>query len=379
MRNLPAWGRTILHVLATIWAVGSLPASAHEVVPAVADLELSENRLVLTVFVQVEALVAGVDLTAVSDTSASPQAAGYDALRALPPEAMAERFRAFWPEMAARLRIEADGTPVTATLDVIEMGLQPDVSLPRQSTFRLSAALPDGTRSVTIGWDSAFGTMVLRQKGVDEPFTGYLQAGASSPPIAVGGGGQVGAWQTFVDYIPIGFDHIVPKGVDHILFVLGLFLLSTRLSPLLWQVSAFTLAHTVTLALSVLGYVSLPASLVEPLIAASIAFVALENIWANGRLSRWRPLVVFGFGLLHGLGFASVLADFGLPEGAVIPALIGFNVGVELGQLAVVSVAALLLWTWAARQTWYRAAVTVPASAVIALVGAYWAVERTFL
>lgn len=380
MRCFPGWGRTVLHVLALISAFSGIPASAHEIVPAVADLEVTgDGRLSLSVFVQVEALVAGIDLTAVSDTSASPQAADYDALRALPPEAMAERFRAFWPRMAPRLRILADGAPVAVALDGIEMGVEPDVTIPRQSTFRLSADLPAGTRAVTVGWDSAFGTMVLRQQGVDEPYTGYLQAGADSPPIAVGGGGQVGGWQTFANYIPVGFDHIVPKGLDHILFVLGLFLLSTQLGPLLWQVTAFTLAHTVTLALSVLGYVSLPGNIVEPLIAASIAFVALENIWANGHLSRWRPLVVFGFGLLHGLGFASVLGDFGLPEGAVIPALIGFNIGVELGQLAVIAVAALLFWTWAARQDWYRMAVTVPGSVAIALIGGYWVVERTLL
>jgi hydrogenase/urease accessory protein HupE len=380
MRRIPEWGRTALRAIALISAICGAAASAHEVIPAVADLDVSgEGQLTLRVSTQVEALVAGIDLTAVSDTNAAPEAADYDALRALPPEAMAERFRAFWPEMAPRLRIMADGAPVAVQLESIEMGQEPDVSIARQSSFRVSAQLPAGTRTVTVGWDSAFGSLVLRQKGVAEPYTGYLQAGAESPPIALAGGGKVDGWQTFADYIPVGFSHIVPKGLDHILFVLGLFLLSTQVAPLLWQVTAFTLAHTVTLALSVLGYVSLPASIVEPLIAASIAVVALENIWARGRLSRWRPLVVFAFGLLHGLGFAAVLGNFGLPEGAVLPALIGFNIGVELGQLAVIAAAALVCWTWAARQGWYRSAVTIPASVAIALVGGYWVLERTIL
>jgi hypothetical protein len=135
----------------------------------------------------------------------------------------------------------------------------------------------------------------------------------------------------------------------------------------------------VTLALSSLGYVQLPGSVVEPLIAGSIVFVAVENVLAKGTLSPWRPAVVFGFGLLHGLGFASVLGEFGLPEDAFFPALIGFNIGVELGQLAVIAVAALLLWTWAARQDWYRAAVVIPASLAIAAVGGFWVVERTVL
>ncbi len=122
-----------------------------------------------------------------------------------------------------------------------------------------------------------------------------------SPPIRLAGGDSMTAGQALAAYVPVGFDHIVPKGLDHILFVLGLFFLSTRLGPLLWQVSAFTLAHTVTLALGALGYVNLPPSVVEPVIAASIVFVAVENIVSQG-LNPWRPVIVFGFGLLHGLG-----------------------------------------------------------------------------
>ena len=141
----------------------------------------------------------------------------------------------------------------------------------------------------------------------------------------------------------MGFDHIVPKGLDHILFVLGLFFLAAQFRPLLLQISLFTLAHTITLALAALGYVNLPGSIVEPLIAASIVFIAIENVWARG-ISRWRPFVIFGFGLLHGLGFASVLGEFGLPEETFVAALIGFNVGVEVGQLAVIAVMFLCVW-----------------------------------
>jgi hypothetical protein len=119
-------------------------------------------------------------------------------------------------------------------------------------------------------------------------------------------------------------------------------------------------------------------SIVEPLIAASIAFVAIENV-LNDRLSRWRPFVIFGFGLLHGLGFASVLADFGLPEDQFIPALIGFNVGVELGQLAVIAMAFLAVGVWFGAKPWYRARIAIPASVAIGLVGAFWVVERTLL
>jgi len=209
-------------------------------------------------------------------------------------------------------------------------------------------------------------------------YTGLLSGGEISPPITAGGGTSEGGWQSFARYIGVGFDHIIPKGLDHILFVLGLFFLSARLGPLLWQVSAFTLAHTVTLALGALGWVNVPAQIVEPLIAASIVYVAVENIVSDG-LSRWRTALIFGFGLLHGLGFASVLGEFGLPTAQFIPALIGFNIGVELGQLAVIAAAFLLVGLWFRDEPWYRRFIAIPASLCIAAVGAFWVIERTVL
>jgi hydrogenase/urease accessory protein HupE len=180
--------------------------------------------------------------------------------------------------------------------------------------------------------------------------------------------------EVFGRYLRLGFTHIVPFGLDHILFVLALFLLSAKLRPLLIQVTAFTVAHSVTLALSVLGVVSLPSSVVEPLIALSIALVALENLFTD-RLHGWRVALVFAFGLLHGLGFAGVLRELGLPRGALANALISFNVGVELGQLAVVAGASLLVSAvW--RKEWYRKRVVLPASGLLAAIGLFWFVER---
>jgi hydrogenase/urease accessory protein HupE len=175
--------------------------------------------------------------------------------------------------------------------------------------------------------------------------------------------------------------HIVPRGLDHVLFVLGLFLLSARLAPLLWQISAFTLAHTLTLALATLGVVQLPSRVVEASIAASIAWVGAVVVW---RVWRNRPsesgligrvLVVFACGLLHGLGFAGVLGDVGLPDGELVPALIGFNVGVELGQLLVIGAAAVSIGLLRSR-AWYPRRVALPLGLVIAAAGLFWTVER---
>jgi hypothetical protein len=181
-------------------------------------------------------------------------------------------------------------------------------------------------------------------------------------------------WRTAGLYVRLGLEHILPGGLDHILFVLALFLASTRLKPLLIQVSVFTLAHTFTLGLAAAGWISAPAAIVEPLIAVSIAFVAVENLFARD-MTPWRPLVVFGFGLFHGLGFASVLLDLGLPDEQFLTALIGFNVGVELGQLGVIGAAWLLLHR-AFASPWYRQRVVLPSSALIAAAGSWWAVQR---
>ncbi|MEY4698458.1 MAG: hypothetical protein RIT14_2886 [Pseudomonadota bacterium] len=351
-----------------------LAAPAHEVLPSIADMTATDGTVTFDLRTNLEGLVAGIDLTATADTNASAQAMQYDALRALPPDALADRFRAFWPAMSQRIHVQVDGRDLPLALVAVIVPDVGDVALTRTSTVTFTAALPPGAKSVQVGWASQFGALVLRQMGVQDPYDGYLEAGTFSTPIRLSGGDRMSPMQAFLSYVPVGFDHIVPQGLDHILFVLGLFFLSTRLSPLLWQVSAFTLAHTVTLGLGALGYVNVPASIVEPIIAASITFVAVENILTKG-LSRWRPLVVFGFGLLHGLGFAAVLGEFGLPDEGFFPALIGFNLGVELGQLFVIAAAfAAVGWFW--RKSWYRAMISVPASAAIAAAGAFWFVQR---
>ena len=353
-------------------------AQAHEVVPTIADVQSSDGQVTLDLRVNLEALMSDIDLDAVADTNDAENASDYDSLRALPADEVAARAPELLAQWNALPLLRADGEPVA--LEAVALTLPEDVNpeLPRIAEWSLQATVPQDTRGLVVSWPDGSGALVLRQQGVENPYTGYLDGGAESPEILLAGGGQQSAWEAFASYIPVGFDHILPKGLDHILFVLGLFFLSPRLAPLLWQVSAFTLAHTVTLALGALGLVNVPGSIVEPLIAASIAFVAIENIFSTN-LHRWRPAVIFAFGLLHGLGFASVLQDFGLPQAQFIPALIGFNVGVEFGQLTVIALAFIAVGAWFRHKTWYRSAIAVPASAVIACVGIYWAIERTFL
>ncbi len=178
-------------------------------------------------------------------------------------------------------------------------------------------------------------------------------------------------------YLELGFTHILPLGLDHILFVLSIFFLSSRLSTVLWQATAFTVAHSITLGLAMYGYIRPLPAVIEPVIALSIFFVAVENLLSR-ELRPGRIAIVFLFGLVHGMGFASVLTELGLPPGDYRLALLSFNAGVELGQVAVILGAYLLVGRWFSGQSWYRSRVVNPISAMIALVALYWTIERTF-
>lgn len=178
-------------------------------------------------------------------------------------------------------------------------------------------------------------------------------------------------------YTWLGFQHILPLGFDHILFVISLFLMDSRMKPVIMQASCFTVAHTVTLILTSKGIIVPPSQIIEPVIAISIVFVALENIFI-GELKPWRYTVVFLFGLIHGMGFANALNEIGLPRNTFYTSLISFNIGVELGQVAVIVLAYLLIGKFFSKEIWYRKRIVYPLSLLIALIAAYWTVERIF-
>jgi len=354
-------------------------ANAHEIRPAVATASFTPTQVRLEIGVNLEAAMAGI-APAHRDTSESPNAQTYNELRALAPAVLRARFREFAPRYLEAVRIELDGRAVALRLDSLEVPAIGDPKSARISLLRLSGEIPPGTRELRIAYDAALGTAVVRFPGQGgAPVAVWLKDGRKSEAYVLGQGLREPARAEVIgQYVVHGFTHILPLGVDHILFVLGLFLLSLKWRPLLIQVTAFTVAHTITLGLAVYGVVKLPPTIVEPLIAASIVYVAVENI-LTPRLHVWRPFVVFAFGLLHGLGFAGVLEEIGLPSSGLITALLSFNVGVELGQLAVIAIAWLAVGLWFRNRPWYRQRVIIPASALIALVGLYWTVERVFL
>lgn len=180
--------------------------------------------------------------------------------------------------------------------------------------------------------------------------------------------------QTSWRFLRQGFLHIIPFGADHALFVLGLFLMASNGKALLIQISAFTVAHTVTMTLASLHWVLISPRIVEPLIALSILVVAMENLWIKIP-NAWKTLTAFGFGLIHGLGFASVLVDLNLSTNQLILGLGSFSVGVETGHLTILCVAYLLLG-WSRQKTWYRQRFILPISVGIGAIALYMLFER---
>jgi len=181
---------------------------------------------------------------------------------------------------------------------------------------------------------------------------------------------------TVVLYLKLGYKHILPLGLDHILFVLSLFLLNPKLKPVLWQSLAFTVAHSITLGLAMYGTVKVSPVIIEPLIALSIMYVALENVFVI-RLRPSRIGVVFLFGLVHGLGFASSLSNLGMPQNSFLSSLVMFNVGVELGQLTVILIAFFLLGKWFGNKSYYHKKIVTPLSLLIAGIALFWVFQRT--
>jgi hydrogenase/urease accessory protein HupE len=374
--SLAAW--FIVTVLCLVGYFGGSPARAHEVRPAVATVIFDENgSFDLTVTLNLEALLAGIGPDHV-DTSQSPTAGEYNSLRSLPPDELRAEFEKQARHFREGVWLSFNGTRAPLELKSVSVPTTGDIAQARISEISLIGSVPPGAKVMLWAYDPQFGHSAIRARMAAAEasfYSGYVLSGSTSEPIPVSEVSAQSAWSVFRNYVVVGFEHIVPKGLDHILFVVGLFLLSPRLKPLLWQVTSFTLAHSVTLAVGTLGMIQISPAIVEPLIAASIVYVAVENILTD-RLQRWRPLVVFCFGLLHGLGFAGVLEEIGLSPTHFVTGLIAFNLGVELGQLTVVGLCFLAVGLWFQSKSWYRSGITVPASLVIALTGSYWFFER---
>ena len=353
------------------------PALPHDFAFTEATLLIQrEGSYRIDLRVDVDALALGV-----SPTTDSAEVVAE--LQAMTPEELAEAVENARQTVKRRVRLRFDGAKQAPEIAFPEQGtelaLENELPTLLGLTARLSGTIPPGAEAITFGASRAFKTvhLTLLDQRTGRSSRQILGVGEDSAPYLLQGGGVAeGMGRVAFSYLILGFEHILPAGADHILFVLGLFLLGRRFRPLLWQVTAFTLAHSVTLVLSSYELVSLPSRPVEALIALSIAYVAAENVLTT-ELKPWRPAVVFAFGLLHGLGFADVLRELGLPSDHFMTALLAFNLGVELGQVAVLLLAFAAVG-WFRKEPWYRKGVVLPGSILIGAIGLYWFLERAF-
>lgn len=335
--------------------------------------------------------------------------ARYYALATSPAPQQRRDLLALAPRVADSLRLYLGESPLELEFRGFTPAVAPqadylDGSLSKPSTFtfvvpRLPSAAPLTLR-IPLGAEVDYPVAYTVQiPAAHLSITRWLEDGAhtSAPfdwasrvPWAAGGAGGVAVagrgsngvvdpdrlpwYAQLAMYLRLGFRHIVPEGLDHILFVLGLFFLGITWRKLLSQTTVFTIAHATTLFLSAYGIFRLPSQYVEPGIALSITWIALENV-VSPRLGPARLAVVFCFGLIHGLGFASSLSDVPFPRKEFVAALLGFNVGVDLGQLFVIALAFLAVGRFR-HERWFRARIAIPASLVIAVVGLVWAIQR---
>ena len=308
-------------------------------------------------------------------------AAGQPRSGTLAAEDLIRRVEELGPQWLGQVRVSFDDRAVTPRLEYPRHRDAPvtddELFAPVVAKIHLRGPIPPGAR--TFRWQyeltaSTYGLTVTSASRQPHP-TEWLEAGQVSRVYSLGADSRESPAKVALGYLALGFTHILPHGVDHILFVLGLFLFSPRLAPLLWQVSAFTLAHTLTLGLTLYKVVPSFPEVVEPLIALSIVYVAIENL-TTSELRVGRLALVFAFGLLHGMGFAGALAAADLPGDELLIGLVGFNLGVEAGQIAVLAAAFLLVASWSRDPLVYRRLVVVPASLLIAVTGVYWTIQR---
>jgi len=373
-----------IYLLACITLLLSLPLRADVVRPALIEISLyTSGAIEIEIRASVEALLTGIN-GRYKNTVEAPNADEYDRLRKLEASELEQAFKGFHQTLLDGVDVKLDDESVVLNLAAVEIPEPGYTKVPRISVIKLVGKVGERNRKqLTWYYPQRFGDHASRVRQVDEANELWHWSDhqwikqdvytAAYPLDEIFT--RQSWWQVFKSYGVAGFQHIVPLGMDHILFVLGIFLLSRHMKPLFWQVTMFTLAHSITLTLSMLDIVSLPARIVEPLIALSIAYVAIENLFGENIKTR-RLWIVFAFGLLHGMGFASMLAEFGMPKDSFALALISFNVGIEFGQLAVIAIAWLALSAWIRDEAFYRRLVVLPVSVLISLVGLYWFWER---
>lgn len=282
--------------------------------------------------------------------------------------------------LGSQVGVALDGVDCEDTLDQVDVvRYQGEMYAVMSLAYQCPTAPPALSGSYEVSYDLFFDSVSVADRASHSNVADYELGGAAGRFVFERGeqrfvAGGTSLFSTAGRFVALGFEHIL-GGIDHVLFVLAVVLGTKGITDVLKVASAFTVAHSVTLALAALGWVSVPASIVEPLIALSIAYVAIETM-VRGE-SRHRFFAIFGFGLIHGLGFAETLSFTDQVSWRLISSLLSFNVGIEFGQALIILLAYPLLLV-ARRFQWSRV-VQLGASALIASSGFLWLYQRLFL
>ena len=356
---------------------------ADVVKPALVEISIfPDYQVEVRIDFNLEAAMTGIS-TQYKNTQNAPNAAEYDQLRVLEPLALREKFTAFEADFSNDLGLTINGVRQAMTLKTVDIDIKGYTKRARKTILTYTTKVPQPIQTLSWQFQPSYGDSALRYQLFEKgsynwsPWQ-WLKAGFSSGEIRINQPSQNRLFKQVLTFIDIGFDHVIPLGWDHILFIVGMAFSSLLWRKLLWLVSAFTLAHTLTLGLSMLGWVSIPAAIVEPLIAFSISYVAIENLLPNPAFKR-KILWVFIFGLMHGLGFADMLKSFETNTEYFFATLVGFNIGVELAQIVLVVGVLLCLLLLKKMQFNYRKIVIIPGSVIIALIGFWWGLERLLI
>lgn len=361
----------------TLFSIGSI---SHEIRPSIADYKIEENILYFDIRLNAELILSGIDASNITDTNSSPLSATYDDLRSLTRENLKILLIESWDDIQSKINLNINEVSTKFELVDINIEANRDFEISRDSILYLKYELDEDDEFLTFKWSEKYGPIIIREinelKKEDDLYTEYLQAGLQTDKIFIKSENTQSIFKSIINYFILGIQHIIPKGLDHILFIVGLFFFSVTLRPLLIQVTMFTIAHSITLIFVSVSYINVNPLIVEPIIALSIAYVGIENIFKQYVKEYLRYIIIFFFGLLHGLGFALVLSDIGYQSSKLILNLISFNLGIEAAQIFIILFLYILLGIKFSNKKYYRYIFQVPVSLFIALVGIYWFFER---
>ena len=361
----------------TLFSIGAI---SHEIRPSIADYKIEENILYFDIRLNAELILSGIDASNITDTNSSPLSATYDDLRSLTRENLKILLIESWDDIQSKINLNINDVSTKFELVDINIEANKDFEISRDSIIYLKYELDEDDEFLTFKWSEKYGPIIIREinelKKEDDLYTEYLQAGLQTDKIFIKSENTQSIFKSIINYFFLGIQHIIPKGLDHILFIVGLFFFSVTLRPLLIQVTMFTIAHSITLIFVSVSYINVNPLIVEPIIALSIAYVGIENIFKQYVKEYLRYIIIFFFGLLHGLGFALVLSDIGYQSSKLILNLISFNLGIEAAQIFIILSLYVLLGIKFSNKKYYRYIFQVPVSLFIALVGIYWFFER---